>query len=90
MEQSAFIIIPRTSSRQQTRAKFQTFSPAERIITAVQNSVEQLTGVELVKKLRHFMEPAISLTLSQDPANYPYSEPEQTSPKLTPLLEYPF
>lgn len=83
MEESAFITIPRTSSRQQTRAKFHPFSPAKRIITAVQyltNFVEQQTGAQLVKNLRNFMEPTISLTHLQEPANYPYSEPEQTSP----------
>jgi hypothetical protein len=52
--------------------------------------VEQLTGAQLVKKLRHFMEPAISLTHLQQPANYPYSEPEQTSSYPILLLEYQF
>jgi len=68
MGQSAFITITWTSSRQQTRAKFHPFSPAERIITAVQyltNFMQQLTGAQLDKELRHFMEPAISLTHSQ-------------------------
>jgi hypothetical protein len=35
------------------------------------------------------MEPAISLTYSQQPADYPYSEPEQTSSYPIPLLKYP-
>jgi hypothetical protein len=80
MEQSTFITIPRTSSRQQTRAKFHPFSPAEQIITSVQyltNFVEQLTGAQLVKKLRHFMEPVVSLTHLQDPDSYPYSGSKQ-------------
>ena len=90
MEQSVFITIPRTSLRQQTRAKVHAFSPAERIITAVQyvtNLVEQPTGAQLVKKLRHFLEPAILLTHSQQPANNSYSEPQQTSPHSIPLFE---
>jgi hypothetical protein len=40
--------------------------------------LEKLTGLELLKKFPHFMEPEISLPHSQVPSTCPYPEPAQS------------
>jgi hypothetical protein len=42
--------------------------------------LEKLTGLQLVKKFPHFIEPEGSLPNSQAPATFLYSEPAQPSP----------
>jgi hypothetical protein len=42
--------------------------------------LETLTVSQVVKKLPCFMEPGGSLSHSQEPATFPYSEPAQSSP----------
>ena len=52
---------------------------------------EKLTGLQLVNKFLHFIEPEVSLPHSQVPAACPYPEPSRPSPyPHIPLPEDPF
>jgi hypothetical protein len=42
--------------------------------------LEKLIGSQLVKKCPHFMQPEVSLRRLQEPATWPYPEPDQSSP----------